>query len=79
LSRAREWAEDALAIAPDDPVTLYNVACDYALLNDVDRAMDVLERWKPRANPRTKEWIRLDSDFDSLRGLPRFQEFLDRL
>ena len=42
LSRAREWAADALMIAPDDPVTLYNVACDYALLSDVDRAMEVL-------------------------------------
>jgi adenylate cyclase len=79
LSRAREWAADALMIAPDDPVTLYNVACDYALLGDVDLAMDVLERWRPRANPRTKEWIRSDSDFDPLRSDPRFQEFLDRL
>jgi adenylate cyclase len=79
LSRAREWAADALMIAPDDPVTLYNVACDYALLGDVDRAMEVLERWRPRANSRTKEWIRFDSDFDRLRSDARFQKFLDRL
>jgi adenylate cyclase len=79
LSRAREWVADALMIAPDDPVTLYNVACDYALLADVDRAMEVLERWRPRANQRTKKWIRSDSDFDSLRSDPRFQKFLDRL
>jgi adenylate cyclase len=79
LSRAREWAADALMIAPDDPVTLYNVACNYAHLSDVDRAMELLERWRPHANPRTKEWIRFDSDFDPLRSDPRFQEFLDRL
>jgi adenylate cyclase len=79
LSRAREWAADALMIAPGDPVTLYNVACNYAQLGDADRAMEILERWRPRANPRTKEWIRLDSDFDPLRSDPRFQDFLERL
>jgi adenylate cyclase len=79
LSRAREWIADALMIAPDDPVTLYNVACNYAQLGEVDQAMEVLERWRPRANPRTKEWIRSDSDFDPLRNDPRFQTFLDRL
>ena len=79
LSRAREWAADALMIAPDDPVTLYNVACAFALLSDVDRAMEVLEGWRPHANPKAKDWIRLDSDFDPLRSDPRFQKFLDRL
>ena len=29
--RALEWCARALAIAPDDPLTLYNIACDYAL------------------------------------------------
>ena len=79
LSRAREWVADALMIAPDDPVTLYNVACNYAALGDVDRAMEVLEHWRPRANQKTKEWIRSDSDFDPLRSDPRFQKFLDNL
>jgi adenylate cyclase len=79
LSRARDWAADALMIAPDDPITLYNVACNYAQLGDVDRTMEVLERWRPHSNPRTKAWLRADSDFDRLRSDPRFQEFLDRL
>jgi hypothetical protein len=39
-----------LAIAPEDPLTLYNVACDYALLGELDLALEVLERWRPRAN-----------------------------
>jgi hypothetical protein len=41
--------------------------------------MEVLERWRPHANPRTRAWLRADSDFDPLRSDPRFQEFLDRL
>ena len=79
LSRAREWAADAMMIAPDDPVTLYNVACYYALLGDIDQAMEILERWRPRANPRTKNWVRFDSDFDAIRDNPRFVEFLKQL
>ena len=49
------------------------------LLGEIDLTVDVLERWKPRANPRTKSWVRGDTDFDGLRDHPRFQEFLNGL
>ena len=78
-TRALEWCARALTIAPDDPLTLYNVACSYALLGELDLTLDVLERWRPRANAKTKSWVRGDTDFDSLRSNPRFQEFLDNL
>ena len=78
-TRALEWCARALTIAPDDPLTLYNVACGYALLGEMDLTLDVLERWRPRANVQTKSWMRGDSDFDSLRDHPRFQKFLDKL
>jgi adenylate cyclase len=77
--RAYEWITRALTIAPDDPLTLYNVACDYALLGDLDRTLEILERWKPRANATTKRWMRNDTDFDSLREEPRFKDFLSKL
>ena len=78
-TRALEWAAAALTIAPDDPLTLYNVACDYALLGEVDLSLEALERWRPRANARTKIWFRRDSDFDLIRSDPRFQKFLEML
>jgi adenylate cyclase len=78
-ARALEWAAAALTIAPDDPLTLYNIACDYALLGEADLSLDVLERWRPRANARTKIWLRGDSDFDPIRGDPRYQKFLEAL
>ena len=65
-TRALEWCARALAIAPDDPLTLYNVACSYALMGELDLALGVLERWRPRANAKTKTWIRGDTDFDPL-------------
>ena len=41
--RALEWADRALAIAPDEPLSLYNVACLYSLLGRLDQAVDCLE------------------------------------
>jgi adenylate cyclase len=36
MNRAREWIARALAIDPDDPLTLYNVACGYTKLRNLD-------------------------------------------
>jgi adenylate cyclase len=77
--RAREWLTRALAIDPDDLLTLYNAACIYAHLGEADRALDLLERFIPLANDLNRAWIKHDSDFDSLRGHPRFQKILEQI
>lgn len=77
--RAREWVSRALAIEPDDFLVLYNVACAYAQLGELDAGVDVLERALPSAFEETKNWLRLDSDLDPLREHPRFQALLARL
>jgi adenylate cyclase len=77
-TRALEWASRALTIAPDDPVTLYNIACTYASLGDSDQALDLLERWSAQAQPAMKDSAAEDSDFESIRGDPRFQRLLER-
>ena len=77
--RAREWLTRALAIDPDDLLTLYNAACNYAHLGEADRALDLLERFIPLANDLNRAWIKHDSDFDSLRGHPRFQKILEQI
>jgi adenylate cyclase len=73
-TRALEWASRALTIAPDDPVTLYNVACTYATLGESDQALDLLERWSAQAHPAMKDSAAEDSDFESIRGHPRFRK-----
>ena len=75
--RAMEWVSRALAIDPDDLLTQYNVACVYAKIGDFDRAFDLLERLLPHANHETKSWIKVDSDFDGLRSLPRYRNVLE--
>jgi len=75
--RAMEWVSRALATDPDDLLTQYNVACVYAMAGDCNRAFDLLERLLPHANHETKLWIKVDSDFDGLRSLPRYQKVLE--
>jgi adenylate cyclase len=75
--RAMEWLSRALAIDPDDIMTQYNVACMYTKLRDFDRAFEMLERVLPHANHETKSWIKVDSDLDALRSLPRYQKVLE--
>ena len=76
--RAREWLSFALAIEPDDFLTVYNVACGHALLGDLDSALELLERALPSAREDTKAWLRHDRDLDPLREHPRFVELLRR-
>ncbi|TGP23995.1 MULTISPECIES: adenylate/guanylate cyclase domain-containing protein [unclassified Mesorhizobium] len=75
--RAREWAARALAIDPDDILTRYNIACVRCLLGDFDEAFALLEDLLPHANHETKAWVRYDSDFATLHGLPRWQKVLE--
>jgi adenylate cyclase len=77
IDRAKEWAARALAIDPDDILTQYNGACFYAIVGDQERAIDLLLAVLPRAGRQTKEWVKYDSDFDSLRSNPRFARVLE--
>ena len=72
--RAREWAECANQLAPDDPTTRYNLACFYAQTGEVDTALDLLEN-----SIKSRSWIENDHDLVSLRDHSRFQRLLDSL
>jgi adenylate cyclase len=76
---AARWAARALALAPDDHTTQYNVACVYAVLGEVERALDLLERTMPSASAHRQAWMARDHDFDPLRLEPRFQALQRRL
>ena len=74
--RAREWISRSMAIDPEDPATLYNCACAYSKLGDVDTALDLLEQVMQRGSSNFKEWMAHDSDMDPLRNHPRFQKLI---
>ena len=75
-TRSLEWASRALEIDPDEVQTLYNVACVKAMLGRADEAMDCLEK-AIKEGSWYKGWAQKDSDFDSIRSLPRFQGLIN--
>ncbi|HTS87746.1 MAG TPA: protein kinase [Gemmatimonadales bacterium] len=76
--RALEWAGRALALDPEDSGVLYNVACVYALGGQSDDALACLEKAIQNGFGH-RAWLENDSDFDSIRALPRFKQLLERL
>lgn len=76
--RGLEFAGRARAIAPEEPMLLYNLGCIYSLAGEHDEALDCLE--KAVGYGLTHEgWFEHDSNLDPLRGLPRFKALLERL
>jgi len=63
------------AIDPDDSGLLYNVACIYGLLGEVEPAIDCLER-ALQCGFAQMEWIANDGDLAALRSHARFQALL---
>jgi len=76
--KAAELAERALTADPDEPVVAYNVACIYTELGNIDRAIELLDR-AVTLGYGNRAWLEQDSDFDLLRGDPRFQAIIARL
>jgi Flp pilus assembly protein TadD len=75
---SKQWSEQAIALAPNDPVVLYNAACTLAQLGEHDRALDGLER-SIEAGVAVGDWIKHDPDFEKLRDHPRFQAIVKRI
>jgi serine/threonine protein kinase/Flp pilus assembly protein TadD len=74
--RSMEWAERALALEGEEPQVLYNVACVYALLGELDKAVDCLEKsithgWGQR------EWMKHDPDLAAVRDHPKFRVLME--
>lgn len=75
---ARPNLEEALRLQPDDFGVLYNVACNYAEMGDVERALDALDH-TIATGAGSRSWIEHDPDFAKIRELPRFKQIMARL
>jgi Flp pilus assembly protein TadD len=75
--KAREWNRRALAMDPDDPSVLYNIACAFAMEDQSAEAIDALTKALDNGFGHWK-WIEHDADLDSLRGKQEFMELLKR-
>jgi len=72
------WLEKSLVINPNEISVLYNAACVYSLLGQIDKGIDYLDR-AIKGGFAFREWIENDSDLDNIRDDPRFQEIIDRI
>jgi tetratricopeptide (TPR) repeat protein len=76
FDRALKAFDARVAKGADDPYTRYYIACLLALgggADDVERALDVLERVYASLPALTAARARRDPDLDNLRGRPRFE------
>jgi tetratricopeptide (TPR) repeat protein len=69
------FAGRAIAADPDDPMLLYNAACNYAQLGRLDDSLTALEQAVDRGYG-DKAWMEHDTDLDTLRETPRYQAIL---
>jgi tetratricopeptide (TPR) repeat protein len=77
LKEGRALMEQLIAEKPDYWPVHYNAACFEALASNADAAFEHLRRAKELDREgESAEYLREDSDLDSLRDDPRFQELL---
>jgi adenylate cyclase len=74
---AREWAERAIRLQPDNYMLRYNVACAYAMeLDDPERALDLIEETLRHLGVDHIRHANADPDIESLRDHPRFKQMI---
>ncbi len=75
--RAKEWAERALLLDPDNANLRYNFACTLtAELHDFDAALDLLAPALEAMRIEAINWAKADPDLDAIREHPRFKAML---
>jgi adenylate cyclase len=77
FSEAKEYLSHAIDNNSYDPTINYNVACLYAGMGEVDKAIYHLEISLKLGN-HPKGWIENDSDLDPLRDLPEFRKLMEK-
>jgi adenylate cyclase len=78
FEKGLEWANQALAIDPEEPMVLYNVACIQSMARRYEEALDSLEN-AVRSGLTQKGWLQHDSNLDPLRKSPRYKKLIQKL
>jgi adenylate cyclase len=72
VERAKEWAQRALLLEPDNLNLRYNLACAMVELRDTDAALELLAPVLAVAQAPNLAWLRADNNLDAIRDDPRF-------
>ena len=71
--RAKEWANRAMLLDPENYNLMYNLACGMIKLGEMDEALKLLDPVFRDAQVQSLNWWRVDADLDPLRDDPRFK------
>ena len=75
-TEAEKWMHESIQKAPMDSIVNYNAACFHALAGNVEQSLDCLEHCYLKVGNLNREWLRHDSDLDTVRDHPRFANIL---
>ncbi len=75
IDKGLEWARLARELQPNEPMTLYNLACIYSLAGRADDAIGCFAACVEHGFSY-REWALHDSNFDPIREDPRFCELM---
>src|SRR6266581_2488620 len=77
VERAKEWAERAILLDPDNINLRYNFACSLIVdLHDYEAALDMLGPRFETMGIEVLNWVKSDPDLDPIRDHPRFKVML---
>jgi adenylate cyclase len=77
VERAKEWAERAILLDPDNINLRYNFACSLIVdLHDYEAALDMLGPRFETMGIEVLNWVKSDPDLDPIRDHPRFKAML---
>lgn len=65
-------------LRPDDDGVLYNLACSYSLMREIDKAFGAM-KLALECGYDDLNYLEVDDDLEHLRKDERFQEYFDRL
>jgi adenylate cyclase len=75
--RAKEWAERAVLLDPNNLNMQYNLACSLVMdLHEYDAALDLLEPVIKKVNIEAVNWWKIDPDIGPIRDHPRFKAMM---
>jgi adenylate cyclase len=78
VDKGLEWARLAQRLQPNEPMTLYNLACVYSLAGEVDEAIECFANCVEHGFSY-RDWAEHDSNLDAIRDDPRFVDIMARL
>ena len=70
--------EKLVQLRPEDPVVLYNLACSYSLLHEIDKSFRALKK-AVNCGYFNFDYIERDTDLSNLRRDRRFQQYFSRI